>query len=141
MPASAQAASSAGASPDAPTRADPGLAVGRPDRNAAGDGHDVRASAKPGVPFAFSSIWAVEKPQAATAFGLGEREIHDSAAVAVHPQRRDEMSAEIDDGDRMALLLGGRMGRASGDDRLRRLASSDLLGLKRDAAEPRRSSR
>ena len=48
------------------------------------------------------------------------RELHDAVAVAVHPERRDEMAAGIDHGDGMALVAAGGMGDAAGDDRLRR---------------------
>jgi len=50
---------------------------------------------------------------------LGQGEVHDAVAVAVHPQCGDQLPARIDDGDGMALAAAERMGDAAGDDRLR----------------------
>jgi hypothetical protein len=63
---------------------------------------------------------------------LGQREVHDPAAVAVHPERGNEMPACIDHCDGMSLLFRRSMRGAAGDDRLRRAGvEGDLLCVER----------
>ena len=119
IPACAQAASSAGASPETPTapsRSRPSAdQIGRPPGTVTTCG----AKAKPGVPRApFRHLRGREAPGRGR-LRLGDREVHDARTVAVHPEHGDEMAARIDDGDGVALVPAGRVAGAARDDRLR----------------------
>ena len=93
IPAVTQAASSSGASPDAPaapSRVLPSaLKIGTPPATVTTCG----AKAKPGVSLrALGHVRGREAP-GGDRLRLGQREIHHARAVAVHPQRRNQVTA------------------------------------------------
>ena len=98
--------------------AEQGLAVRAEDRDAAGNGHHVRRERKARrVLGACGHVRGREAP-GSDRLRLGQRKIHHARAVAVHPQRRNEVTPRVDDCDRMALHLRPGVRGAAGDDRL-----------------------
>src|SRR5699024_6890187 len=49
---------------------------------------------------------------------LGQSEVHDAPAIAVHPKRSDEVAARIDHRNGVALMPARGVARTAGDDRL-----------------------
>ena len=96
----------------------PSLAIGAEHRDSPGNDDNVRSPVETRRSARILEHLGSREAPGRGGLRLGEREIENAAAVAVHAKRRDKVSAIIDDGNGLALHLGAGMRRAGGDDRL-----------------------